>query len=383
VSSGQHNTKLDRAELEAAIDALLAEIDTTCTRFENPQAAEEDEDLAEYTKAMAATVTALPAPPHAPDLQATAGDTDGSSAAGAEAERAIDGAEAAAENLLEAAADKLIESLEAEVADAGHGTQPDATDDAEPEPDQATNDDLLGEALDGLLDHADGVADAPSDESDAAEPEPLPEPEPEPDRGAMSKPVAEPVADLKGGFDELLDGSFESADGETVDTGGVNTLPDPTLLLDPTGSGKPEPTPKVQNPAPVIPPTPVVGPEQAATVPKPAPVAAAVASVPEPPVVKPPSPASPPKVKHRQRAAGGLGGNLIAALEPVVAKVLVLMSKPLEGKPHSVRDSIGWVAIWTLFLGLCVWSYAMLRPAPVPVNDGRGTQVVTAETPAE
>jgi hypothetical protein len=59
------------------------------------------------------------------------------------------------------------------------------------------------------------------------------------------------------------------------------------------------------------------------------------------------------------------------------------MSKPLEGKPPRVRDSIGWVAIWTLFLGLCVWAYAVLRPAPVPANDGRGTQVVTAETPAE
>jgi hypothetical protein len=417
VSPGQPNTKPDRAELEAAIDALLAEIDTTCTKFENPQSADEDEDLAEYTKAMAAAVTAPPPP--APPLESTAGETDGPSAAGAEAEQAIGEAEAAADDLLEAAADQLIESLEAEVADAGLDTpvarepvdeaetEPvtesvDGSDgDTEPEPvpesdpvaDTVTNDDLLGQALDGLLDEA-----APEEhESD----QPTPETEPAPAAGGEAEPAPAPVAadafaDLDAAFDELLEGSFESADGEAVDTAGVDTRPDRSLMLDPSGGGVPESAPKDSVPEPAITAAPAV--EAVAAAPQaPETVAVAVAAAPVPAVATTTPAKTSVKVKPWKRAAAVLGrvvvwarprvsmlgGKLFAALKPLGAKVLVLMSKPLEGKPPRVRDSIGWVAIWTLFLGLCVWAYAVLRPAPVPANDGRGTQVVTAETPAE
>lgn len=411
MSPGQSNTKPDRAELEAAIDALLAEIDTTCTKFENPQAAEEDEDLAEYTKAMASAVSApaaAPAPPTppAPPLEATAGDTDGPSAAGAEAEQAIGEAESAADDLLEAAADQLIESLEAEVSDAGVETPGTAepVDEAaaeqvtesvdgsegDPEPervaesdavaDAMANDDLLGRALDGLLDEA-----APTD-NEASRPTPEPEPEPV---------AVDAFADLDAAFDELLEGSFESADGEAVDTAGVDTRPDPSLMLDPSRGGPPQSAPDGSVPGPAI----TTAPTGEAAVPQtPEPETdSVVASAPAPVVAatKPGTASAKPKPWQRVIAVLGrvvvwarprfamLGGKLLAALKPVGAKVLVLMSKPLEGKPPRVRDSIGWVAIWTLFLGLCVWAYAVLRPAPVPANDGRGTQVVTAETPAE
>lgn len=420
MSPGQPNTKPDRAELEAAIDALLAEIDTTCTKFENPQASEEDEDLAEYTKAMAATVTAAPAPPHAPPLEATAGVTDGPATAGAEAEQAIEGAEAATDDLLEAAADQLIEALEAEVA--GVESPAEESNPQEPSAADVSNEDLLGQALDGLLDGP--ALDAESTPAPAEAPEPEPEPEPEQEPESKPEPVAaDAFADLDAAFDELLEGSFESASGEAVDTAGVDTRPDPSLMLDPSGGAKPEtakpetakpepakPEPASQNPqsvpepelTSVSEPAVAVQTNAAAVSPEPAPIAPVVEATPGgaasvATVERPRTQAPSVKAKPWQRVvpmlgrvlvwarprAAVLGGKLFALVKPLGAKALVLMSKPLEGKPPNVRDSIGWVAIWTLFLGLCVWGYAVLRPAQVPINDGRGTQVVTAETPAE
>jgi hypothetical protein len=396
--------KIGADELEAAIDALLAEINATCTRFENPQGAEEDDDLAEYTRAMAAV--AKPAEPQ-PGPEGTGEPT----AAGDDADAAIDGAKQAAVDLLEQAADELMESLEsgmasrpesgtqtaepAESAPTDAASDSDAAGDAgatgdepvaatpgvvpETEPADAPED-LLASAVDQLLDaDAGDGAEAPPDGPTTA---------PEADAAAASA-----FADLDAALDELLDGTFESAAGEAVDTAGLDTRPDPALMLDASDARDApgaEPSGASADPPPVP-----AGPADA-----PRTADASESSPPAPAAPVPaaaPAPSPSPARGGRRRIADALTTMLVwavphlravreaalAAAKPLGARVVIVLSKPLEGKPPSVRDSIGWVALWTLFLAVCVWATLLLRsPQPPPARpDASAMATPDAPTP--
>lgn len=414
--------KPEPVDLEAAIDALLAEIDATCTRFENPEVPQEDQDLAEYTRA----VTAVKAAPNTAGLATVAANPDVDDPA-TDAEDAIDAAGETAEMLLAQAADDLIGVLEAEVdgatpEDAAEpesdvqvdGASDEAVGEREASVDDASvdeaNDALLTEALDALIAEttspkvpaaAEAVATAGSEPEATREPEP----EPAPDLESVSTEI-----------DDLLDGSFESTDGEAVDTEGLDTTPDPALMLDEgedassvtAGVNAPEPaTPKPATPAPVA--TTKAASTKAAT--KPAKAVIETASPasetpapepigPEPGATAPvPAVAARPKPATRPARSGPKAkaldlltavrvwitprlrswmGSAAAMAKPLGARGLMLMSKPLEGRPPAVRDSIGWVAIWTLFLGLCVWASLVLRSPDAPPAVTAGTRVMTA-----
>lgn len=49
---------------------------------------------------------------------------------------------------------------------------------------------------------------------------------------------------------------------------------------------------------------------------------------------------------------------------PFGMRALTVLNKPLEGKSASVRDSLGWVAVWTLFLAVSVWTFAVFFQKP-------------------
>lgn len=426
MSPGQTNTKPDKAELEAAIDALLKDIDTTCHRFENPAQAQEDDELAEYTRAVEAankaraasepTSEAAPATPAEPSAHPSAEEV------GESAERAIEASAEGMNALLEEAADRLIESLEQEMAPAvpiepEAAIEPDAGAEAESEPeptdepDTATvteptdGTDLIERALDSLLAETPEAEPGAAVEPTVAEetPTPVDTAEPVTPEPMKPEPTRDVFADLDAAFDDLLDGTFETADGQAVDTDGVDTSPDRTLMLDsatpsiaaPTATHASPPTPepiapKANAPAAVEPAaqTPPTNTAQASA----APVGATTELAPES------RPVSVPIKKARARQlAGALDGIWLrvrplltgavrgvgSRVRPLGARALIVLSKPLEGKPPQVRDSIGWVALWTLFLAVCVWAYAMLRPAPVPPNDGRASAVVTPDTPRD
>ncbi len=426
MSPGQTNTKPDKAELEAAIDALLKDIDTTCSRFENPAQALEDDELAEYTRAAEAankarsanqpTPEAAPATPAEPSAQPLPEEVSES------AERAIVASAAGMNTLLEEAADRLIESLEQEMAPAvpsepEAAIEPEAAAEAESEPEPTDEPDtatvteptdgtfLTERALDSLL------AETPEAEPEAAVEPTVAEETPTPVDTAETvtpepmtpEPTRDVFADLDAAFDDLLDGTFETADGQAVDTDGVDTSPDRTLMLDSA-------TPSIAAPSatPATPPSPEpVAPN--ATAPAAAEAAApttetstAQASVTPVDATREVAPKSRPvsvpakKTKGRRLAAAldglwlrvrpllvGTVRGVVDAVRPLGARALIVLSRPLDGKPPQVRDSIGWVALWTLFLAVCVWAYAMLRPAPVPPNDGRASAVVTPETPLD
>lgn len=441
MSPGQTNTKPDKAELEAAIDALLKDIDSTCHRFENPAQAHDDDELAEYTRAVEAANKARAAnesmPEAAPATPADPSAQPSSEEVGESAERAIEASAEGMNALLEEAADRLIESLEQEITPAvasepEAATEPEAAAEAESEaeptdePATATiteptdGTDLIERALDSLLaetpeaepeaavDPTAAVgAPAPAEaaettvpEASIAEPE---TPEPESVEPITPEPTRDVFADLDAAFDDLLDGTFETADGQAVDTDGVDTSPDRTLMLDTAApaTAAPSATPATPpSPEPVAPnATAPVAAEAAAPTTETSTAQASVAPVVTTPEAAPESgPVRVPTKKTKGRKlAGALDGfwlrvrpllagavrGVVGAVRPLGARALIVLSKPLEGKPPQVRDSIGWVALWTLFLAVCVWAYAMLRPAPVPPNDGRASAVVTPDTPRD
>lgn len=362
------NPPASQVSLEDAIDALLAEIDTTCAKIENPPTPDEDEALADLARAVQtanalteAKNAAKPAAESTPQPDPTPPDPI------VAAEQALDAASASTESLLEQAADDLVTSLTAPAQ-----VEPEA--EFEPE-----------------------AAAIEATEPEAAVPEPEPEPTPEVDLEAAASLLEQAVTNLLDEppaeaeqpaptMDELLDGSFESPDGETVDTAAVDTRPDPSLLLDrdapqaeAAAASQPVTAAVVEPAAPVAPAAPepataaaVAGPAMAPT-PRPAPAPAA-------------KPAGQPLFRRvitwiAPRIRPGAMA-IARPVAPLAAKAVMLISKPLEGKPPKVRDSIGWVAIWTLFLALCVWAYVLLRPPVEQPNDGMATAVVSVETDA-
>lgn len=420
MSPGQTNTKPDKAELEAAIDALLKDIDTTCSRFENPAQAQEDDELAEYTRAAEAANKARaanqPTPESAPAAPAEPSAHPSPEEVSESAERAIVASAAGMNTLLEEAADRLIESLEQEItpvvpSESEGATEPEAAPEAEPtdEQDTATDPtdatDLIERVLDSLTaetPEAEPVASVePSVDSEAPASVDTTEPEmPEP---TAAKPARDVFADLDAAFDDLLDGTFETADGQAVDTDGVDTSPDRTLMLDSNApaTAAPSATPATPpSPEPVAPnATAPAAAEAAAPTTQTSTAQAQVTPVDATGEVAPESrPVRVPAKKTKgRRLAAALDGfwlrvrpvlvgavrGVVDAVRPLGARALIVLSRPLEGKPPQVRDSIGWVALWTLFLAVCVWAYAMLRPAPVPPNDGRASAVVTPDTPRD
>lgn len=53
--------------------------------------------------------------------------------------------------------------------------------------------------------------------------------------------------------------------------------------------------------------------------------------------------------------------------EPAAKAAATALAKPLDAQPAVVRQTIGWIALWTIFLAACVWlTLAMFRSAPTP-----------------
>ncbi|TVQ33153.1 MAG: hypothetical protein EA376_03610 [Phycisphaeraceae bacterium] len=53
--------------------------------------------------------------------------------------------------------------------------------------------------------------------------------------------------------------------------------------------------------------------------------------------------------------------NLLAQPVSLAQTALVIINKPFARLPRAMRDTIGWIAINTIFIAICVWVYLMLR----------------------
>lgn len=92
-----------------------------------------------------------------------------------------------------------------------------------------------------------------------------------------------------------------------------------------------------------------------------------------------------PSVTFGDRVRGFVGsiGRVFAMLTRPALVVLGLASKPLESKPPVVRQTLGWLAINTAFLGIGLWVYLVAFRGLHPTEPkGPGFDIEHAELPA-
>ncbi|MBL4592135.1 MAG: hypothetical protein JKY96_09275, partial [Phycisphaerales bacterium] len=77
----------------------------------------------------------------------------------------------------------------------------------------------------------------------------------------------------------------------------------------------------------------------------------------------------------------------MTAAGPIGAKAVLALSKPLANKSPDIRNAVGWVALWTMFLSVVVWGWALFfntssvtapTQAPTPIVAPEITPGVTA-----
>lgn len=293
------------------------------------------------------------------------------------------------------------------------------------EPEQAVN--AAAEALHNAVESAENLSDdlaaiagALTDlNADEGEPEPVaaddePQPAAAPGSEILTPAVGEPTdatspqsieeldSELASLADAALDGEFEDAAGLQTESSAppVNAglqptgapvqpdaPPDPEAPVDaprsPESASGPEPGPQPVRPPPTTSPPPGVQPE-----PEP----------PEPSVhLEPPVTASTPTLvsavpapgRGRFAAVAGVARVLEPgarkawlAARPTLASAVIAIGKPTQKLSTSKRDTIGWFAVYTAFLAVCVWGFLLLfrKPSvPTPTTDPVG---ILGEQPA-
>jgi len=386
----------DPSELLEAIDELL----------EDAERVEREERALEAARAGDDTATAATTP-HPGDEHAVAPSED---QPGDDAVAAIEEIERGAQSL-EANIDGLLE-------DAADTDSTDDTDDKED-----TNDDDESEPAPEAkpAPEAESVTEsdtAPTD--DTGEPEPAPEAEGEDAPGALSADQLESSLDLLDAAIDDLDSQIDEDDdqGAAPDTG----APEAADTSEPVASTDQADAPATDPPADAPDTQPA---EQPAEQPEPEPESEhapatepAAASGTAEPAAEPTTTeddthdkAAPPKnlaalipswferaverVRPRLDRIDPRNGRIVDALAfalgvtigatatyvPIGARrVSVVVSKPLAKQPHEIRNAVGWVALWTLFLGVVVWSYMLLFRTPaIPTPSEAPTRVTSPD----
>lgn len=146
-----------------------------------------------------------------------------------------------------------------------------------------------------------------------------------------------------------------------------------TLLTDPTAA----------NPAPDVPPVPHAGPAPAAAAPS---ASSAHADTPRPsppiPASAPPASTSAPDVASPAPPAA-VGTTSTPRLTRLLTPMGAVLGRPLASQPRGVRDSIGWLALWTLSCGVFVWVYTLFLHSPrLPQTPPGAPAITTPETKA-
>ncbi len=202
-------------------------------------------------------------------------------------------------------------------------------------------------------------------------------------RPGVDRSPSPPAPDDVGQLDDDLARLTESLiASEAIDPGGSaarSAVPEPSdLRPGATVSPPPPPAPPVR-PEPsstAAPPPARTEPMQSgpATSPAPSPPPAAIAPPVTPVATVAPEPTKPDAARPLAK--------VIAGAAPVALSGLATVSAPLLKQPRIVRDTLGWIALWTIFLAACVWVYALFVHKPAPPESAReAIELVTEERP--
>jgi hypothetical protein len=162
---------------------------------------------------------------------------------------------------------------------------------------------------------------------------------------------AEPIArDLSAQVASLLDAGPQAPNSIGAIDKDLANLTE-TLLADPNAA-TPSPSP------PPPPPRPAITPHAE---PSPAPLTAQ----PSPPLQTPHDVLAAPATGGSTGTASPRPGPSLRALATrLLTPVGIVLGRPLASQPRSIRDSAGWLALWTLSCGVFVWIYALFLHSP-------------------
>lgn len=338
-------------------------------------------------------------------------------------------ADEAVEDVASMDADELLSSVADELVN--------ASDESTPEPDAAVDEDKQG-AQGAVSDSGDGVDAAPGEATDdsataesafeetdsftAAIDELMGESSsgssvnsgdaPEPDPGvdaadSESVDTASTLADLDAALagigDDILSGDFETPEGDLIGSDALGSN-DATSILDQLDLGELDLDSNAASPSEE---------QKAPAEPAASPQAAEVAAEPEPATV-PAIPPAPTPVSSKPEPTP-VAASMIASKEqenydapisevesiwqtarrvlvragrvawkegreraiPFGAKLVVLVNKPVRDRPAVVRDSIGYVALWTTLLAMILWVYlGFVRATPTPTPTEAPTRML-------
>lgn len=201
--------------------------------------------------------------------------------------------------------------------------------------------------------------------------------------------LADLDASLAGLGDDFLSGDFETPEGELLSSDSIggndaSALLEQLQIDDLDLENLERPARAVSSETPAV----QASPEAAPTVPE-TPAAAAGATVPAiPPKVQPKANAAPFQREDTEEAEGEIPEvesiwqttrRVLLRMQraawmqakthgvPLGAKLVILVNRPVEDRPAKLRDSIGYVALWTALLAMILWVYLVfVRESPTP-----------------
>tara|TARA_R110002096_G_scaffold173781_2_gene348112 strand:- start:298842 stop:300578 length:1737 start_codon:yes stop_codon:yes gene_type:complete len=93
----------------------------------------------------------------------------------------------------------------------------------------------------------------------------------------------------------------------------------------------------------------------------------------------------PLKGKTMDAVAMALGAAIVAVIThaaPLGASGMILVSKPLANRSPEVRNAVGYIAMWTGFLAIVLWVYLLMFRSPsIPTPETAPTRVISADEP--
>ena len=175
---------------------------------------------------------------------------------------------------------------------------------------------------------------------------------------ALTHDGLDPSLEVGGDLSQLDDDLASLSDGLVAEQ---------SLAAEPAA---PPPRP-ASTPAPVAAPAASRGTQDRTPTPQPAPATPSQGAVTVPPPAN--SEQGLPPVRDAARA-------IASAISPVALQALSVLSFPLRNKPRVVRDTVGWLAAWTLFLSGGLWIYVAFFHEPAgPVATAPALDFIGAE----
>ncbi len=400
--AGDDDGTMSLEELSAELDALDDHEELVTSSDATTEASDEPDVVAQVSEAIddaEAVDVGADAETETEPAPESADEPDGVEAVSASVEQLDEN-----ELLSSIAEDLLDEPSGGEAIEASAGDAPEQSDDTVSEESTSASevsevsevdDELMSAAIDVLEDSGTDAGDQADDSADRAFVAADDDASSVADTDLSSaledaSTLADLDASLAGLGDDFLSGDFETPEGELLSSDSIGGNDASALLeqlqiddLDLENLERPARAVSTETPAVQA------SPEAAPTVPETPAAAVAGATVPAiPPKAQPKANAAPFQREDTEEADGEIPEvesiwqttrRVLLRMQraawiqakthgvPLGARLVILVNRPVEDRPAKLRDSIGYVALWTALLAMILWVYLVfVRESPTP-----------------